>query len=1376
MEDYGVAKGYIDLDISKLERAVQTGVRELDNLDRKSALVESEFNRMQSAGNKVGGVFQQAAQKSKVLAEQIAQSKSKCELYNKEIGNLNTIIGIAKEKQGELTNKIKDATSKYEQSKAKVDAAAEAHGKESKEYENAVRKSQELKNGLNQLESQYDALDIEVEQSEQSIAEFKTKLNNTEASINVMNRQLAESQNKVLLYGQAWQGAGEKLQAIGDKINGVGNKLSIGITAPAVAAGTASVKLASDATTSFAKVSTIADSTVLSYSAMEKGVTAASDKTGVAITDFNEALYQSLSAGVDSGKAIGFTTDMVKLAKGGFTDTAKAVDVVTSVLNAYGLSADEATSISDKLIKTQNIGKTTVDELASSLGRVIPTAKAVNVDMDNVSTAMAILTKRGIQTAEATTYYNSMLNELGKSGTTADKALRDVAGKGFKDLVAEGKPVTEILQMVDDYAKQNGLSLSDMFGSMEAGKAALSIMSDGGKEYNEVLKEMQSSAGTTQQAFEKMDSTPAAKMQKELNRLKNTGIKTGQQLLPLVTDAMKAVGNLAEGFGKLPKKQQGAIVKTVGFAAALGPVLKVTGGVTKGVGGLTKGFGKLIEKIGGVSAAKATTELGGVASAATKASVSTGILSSATAALASPIGIVTIAMGALAGGVYLANKADEARIERLSQLTGKEKELSDAINQQYESYTTMAENRTSSLAGIEAEYTRTQNLSDELRTLVDENGKVKSGNEDRASFVVNELSSALGQEITITDGVIQKYGELCGSIDEAIRMKKAFAIQEALQDDYVEAVRNKSEAQKQYNEELKNVETYERKLKEAKEAVIQVDEKYKDANMENKFTASQAAEEHAKAAEQVEIYSGKLENSRTALKKAEESYIGYSETIQNYEGLGEALANGDAAQVEMALVKIQEHFLTAETATKESLEQQKEAIQTKYKEMQEAVKNGAPGVTQEAVDAMGKLAEQSAAELNAKTEQEKTALTNMFCQCGIEAPQGLIDALVEKSPEAQASLLEMLNTMSTGTALKKEEIKNLFGACGIESADSLSTMLAGKKPQVQAQALDLLSQVANGAALKKPELNTLLSSCGIEASTSLLNSLDGKKPEVQMKAIDLVAQLQTAESSKRGEILSQLSSLGVVVGDNLSGGLKKSEGTVKGASNSTIDTLGNATKSRIDQITPGFQNNLKGMAKKGVSGMEKEVKESKLPAVDMKTPDWKTEAKSGRKGMQNYLDDNPLSITVNMKKGSSDGFGLFADGGIATEPAIFGESGPEMAIPLSASKRTRALSLYKRTGELLGINQEQYALRTMAMDDHYMAKNAAKSMGKSEVFIKMHEPDYDLLTEKIVAALRKAPIEPQVTVQMQDGDVYIGEEKAGRKLAPVISRIISQNT
>ena len=551
--------------------------------------------------------------------------------------------------------KVKTLTAQYERQKSELDKLGTA-------LETARRENGEGSDQAIKAENAYSKQARAVNDLESQINTARAQVATISGELETNAVKLEEARSHAIKYGDAMQAAGDKLAGIGGTISKAGNALTLGITTPLLAAGTASVKFATDAETSFAKVGTILDSNVVSYDKLKSGVISASNESGIAVTDFNEALYSSVSAGVDSGKAIAFTGDMVKLAKGGFTDTAKAVDVVTTVLNAYGMEADQAEAISDKLITTQNLGKTTVDELASSMGKVIPTANSVNVGIDDVSAAMATLTKNGIATAEATTYYNSMLNELGKSGSTADKALKEISGKSFKELVAEGKPVTDILQLLSDNAANSGLSLSDMFGSAEASKAALTIMKGNGDEYNSILQQMKDSAGATQTAFEKMDSTPAAKMQKELNKLKNAGIETGSKLLPLVTKAVSGAGKLLDVYNDLDDGTKDLILRTAGIAAASGPVLKIAGTATTGVGKLTSGVGKLAKDLGKLSAAKKGAQaIGEVGSKAVQSVEGVSGFSKALIKLASPGGIALLAAGAVVGiGAAFLKARDDA--------------------------------------------------------------------------------------------------------------------------------------------------------------------------------------------------------------------------------------------------------------------------------------------------------------------------------------------------------------------------------------------------------------------------------------------------------------------------------------------------------------------------------------------------------------------------------------------------------------------------------------------------------------------------------------------------------------------------------------------
>lgn len=370
----------------------------------------------------------------------------------------------------------------------------------------------------------------------------------------------------------------ETTAKVGKNFSKAGDLLTKGLTLPIVGVGAATTKMAVDFESSFVKVSTLLDSNVVDFAQYKNELLDASSETKVAVDEFSEAVYSSISAGVDQKEAIQFTTDAMKLAKGGFTDGAKAVDVLTTAINAYGLEASDATRVSDLLITTQNLGKTTVDELASSMGTVIPVANASNFSIEELSASYAQLTKNGVATAESGTYLKAMLSELSKSGSIADITLRDLTGKGFADLKKEGTSTTEILSLLNVEAQKNDKTLKDMFGSVEAGSAALVLYKNNGEEYNEMLRGMETSAGATQKAFEKIDATPAEQLKGALNELRNEGVHFGAAFVPVIEKASDILGDAAEAFSELTDEQKENVVQWGITLAAAGPALKLIGG------------------------------------------------------------------------------------------------------------------------------------------------------------------------------------------------------------------------------------------------------------------------------------------------------------------------------------------------------------------------------------------------------------------------------------------------------------------------------------------------------------------------------------------------------------------------------------------------------------------------------------------------------------------------------------------------------------------------------------------------------------------------------------------------------------------------------
>lgn len=332
--------------------------------------------------------------------------------------------------------------------------------------------------------------------------------------------------------------------AAAGKISGKGLGLALVRTLTKVVAAAGIGKMLQSAFTggtafesAMAKVGTIADTTKVPLESLSSQVLQVSGDMHIGANEIAEAAYQAISAGQDTGNAVAFAGQASMLATAGFTSSASAVDILTTALNAYGKGADEAGHVSDVLLTTQNLGKTSVDELAGSMGLVIPLAAAYNVSMENLSSGLAIMTANGIATAEASTYTKSMLNELGDTGSSVGKILKQQTGKSFAELNADGKSLGDVLQVLYDSVGGNATEFAGLWSSVEAGTGALSLASSGADKFNGVLQQMQADSGATQTAYDTMTDTMAYKLD---------GVKTNAQNLgTALFDAVS--GRLGEG-------------------------------------------------------------------------------------------------------------------------------------------------------------------------------------------------------------------------------------------------------------------------------------------------------------------------------------------------------------------------------------------------------------------------------------------------------------------------------------------------------------------------------------------------------------------------------------------------------------------------------------------------------------------------------------------------------------------------------------------------------------------------------------------------------------------------------------------------------------
>ena len=319
--------------------------------------------------------------------------------------------------------------------------------------------------------------------------------------------------------------------------------------------------------TSFSKASTLFGDVSVDTDNLKSKIVDMSKQTGISAEELNETLYQAMSAGIpvteDMGMALAAVQTAAKLSVGGFTSSSTAMSGLTTAINAYGLSADDASRIADEFILVQNKGVTTVDELASNMGRAISTGSAYGVNLENLNAAYISLTKGGISTAESTTYLSSMMNELGDSGSDVGKVLQEKTGMSFSQLMDNGYSLADVLDILMASVDGDSSALMNLWGSAEAGKAANAILTQGTDNFRQSLDDLGNSSGTTEDAYSTMMDTADGKMKQVKETANDLFIKVFEKAEPVIAAVL-------DGFQWLIENAQILVPFLVALGVAFG--------------------------------------------------------------------------------------------------------------------------------------------------------------------------------------------------------------------------------------------------------------------------------------------------------------------------------------------------------------------------------------------------------------------------------------------------------------------------------------------------------------------------------------------------------------------------------------------------------------------------------------------------------------------------------------------------------------------------------------------------------------------------------------------------------------------------------------
>ena len=828
----------------------------------------------------------------------------------------------------------------------------------------------------------------------------------------------------------------EGLGSVAKTALGIASAAAASVTGALTAGVTAAYDFGTAFETSLAKVSTIADTAVKSVSEISDEVLTLSNDTGVAGTEINEALYQAISAGAETETAMQLVDAAVKSAKAGFTDTATAVDGLTSVLNTYQMATTDADELANKFLITQNLGKTTFDELAASIGRVAPTASSAGIPVEELLSSVAALTAQGINTAESMSGLKAAISGIIKPTDDAMKTA-EALGIDFSVTALQTKGFSGFLDELKTATGGNVETMASLFGSVEGLNAMLTLTSDGGMALmDKTLKEMDTNTGVLDESFEKMQDTVDTEMTKVQNTLTNLGIaaydKFRDPLKKSLSEAndsfitlQRSVSNgklgssfekLGVSVGKLIEKLSDFVVKWTPKLIDAGTwiitnfdkiakvvliafkALSIMQSISRMYQTATKDIAAYrVAQLNATAADTGATTAIGLKSVAI--GVLTGKITLAEAAQwlwnaamsANPIGIVITAVGLLTGALVLLTDATDGLSEEERLAAERSAELTEAINERKQAYEELSAQQDEAAEKNLAELGRTEDLWKELQKLTDEKGKVKDADKEQVEFILGQLNEAFGWEFKLVGDQIEQYETLEASIYRAIDAKKAQIILDSEQAVYTEAVRERSAAEEEAAQ--KYVELTEQRMK------VQELRNEQDRLRNQAFTEMTEAEALAhqdrtlRIIGEIEKEQAKLDEIQNDYNTAEENYLNYCEDIASYE---EALTLFQQGKYEEAIAALQskdEAFVKSTDIVDKSAEEQIRILEQQAKDtkaraelMAKWFAEGVDGISQEMVDE----ANETAAAAQAEFEKVGGNMTTSMAS-GAQSQSGILN-------------------------------------------------------------------------------------------------------------------------------------------------------------------------------------------------------------------------------------------------------------------------------------------------------------------------------------------------------------------------------------------------
>lgn len=692
------------------------------------------------------------------------------------------------------------------------------------------------------------------------------------------------------------------------------------------------------------------------------------------------------------------TVKFQKFAKITGGDITESVRLVSRAMEDGGMETEEYGDLLDLLAKAAQASGVEVDSLAENVAKYGAPMRALGFDTKESIALFAQWEKTGVNTEIAFSGMKKAISNWSKEG----KDARQEFAKSLKQIEETPDIAEATTKAIEIFGAKAGPDLAD---AIKGGRFA----------YEDFLALLEDSQGTVEETYEEtLDGYDKVQLAIQ-NARSELGSFTGEivkKYQPQIESAINKNVKVVKDGVTFVLQNKNTILSAIQAIATAWVTYKAVSTVTEVFGAFQTLFALMQSGTGIVTALNTAMGL-------------------------NPFALV--AAGIVAAGIALGKYVDEQKKAEAAQyqLTDAQKEVVNTSNELKEKYDQLAESRDQGISSTSAEFDYLRQLKDEYNNLIDSNGKVKEGYEDRADFIITRLAEAMGVEREEIEKNIDKNGQLGQSIDDLIQKKQAEAILDATKDEYTEAVQKRQEALNNYAEAQQ---VYDQAQQNYNQTVADASEKFQHYNeliANSAGDPSQYRYQQSLLNQAIQESKSALDEAKQGVENAEAAYVGYGTTIQNWESLSQAAASGSSDAIAQALTNIQNNFITAETGTETSLQNQLSAMQQNYQNMKTAVEQGMPGVTEAQVKeaaAMVDAADKELKKLQGKAKDDAKKATDSYSkEIGAGGPKA------EKSAKKAATAANKGYRTGGMQANKAGSTATQSYAKGIESQKSKAT-------------------------------------------------------------------------------------------------------------------------------------------------------------------------------------------------------------------------------------------------------------------------------------------------------------------------------------------------